>query len=195
MTIHRTTSSVAKVPLDSKLSGAKAASKRASASFGADLLMKSLLIFYKSPGHVDALVNALSRKQISLSKLEWFITNYSMRCNTAYQVNGRPFHVHSNYRRYVNSYGKPKFDTFCRGKLMRVDLGNGVVLDTTVAQLNLFRWAISNNVIEHACQHLNAIERDMADRMPKMPTMSTTTMPTPTMSNFNTCVPWKRRME
>ena len=175
-----------------KLSGKKrlsfkAYNKHASVSFCANLLLKSLITFYNNRENIKMLTNVLAGKTISLSKLEWFITSYSARHNIIYrpsnftqngQASNPPnfanvkksvgdemplFDVHNSYKRYVTSYGKLQFDMFCRGPRLNLDVGDGTYIETTVGQLNLFRWAITNQVIGYIQQHVDAIERDMAD--------------------------------
>ena len=102
----------------------------------------------------------------SLRTHDWFVTNYSKKNDTNYYVNigadrYKHIFVHRDYKAQLDSYSKKLFDPFCRrARIVLIDpYGNR--LKTTASQLNYFRWAIQNLIIEYVQEHLKEIEDDM----------------------------------
>ncbi len=90
--------------------------------------------------------------------------NIGIICNTEHFCGIRRFRhffVHRNYKSQLKSYQKDLFDPFCRrSRIILVDpFGNQ--LQTTVAQLNFFRWMIQNDVICYTRENKAVIEADM----------------------------------
>ena len=73
--------------------------------------------------------------------------------------------VHDNYKAQLKQYNKKNFDPFCRSKRIKLfyDIENNdkVYFDTTVAQLNFFKWAIDNYIIDYIIDNLETIEEAM----------------------------------
>ena len=69
--------------------------------------------------------------------------------------------VHHSYKSQLKAYSKKRFDPFCRRNriLFRFDEDNE--LETTIGQLNFFRWTIQNSVLTYISEHLEEIESDM----------------------------------
>jgi hypothetical protein len=106
--------------------------------------------------------NPVETKDISLRILEWFVTNYSKKYDTSWRNGNDHFHVFLNYKSQLNAYSKKQFDPFCRRKRIEfVYNDNGDYITTTVGQLNFFRWAIDNNIINYVREHRSEIENDM----------------------------------
>ena len=81
------------------------------------------------------------------------------------------FNVYLNYKSQLKAYSKKQFDPFCR-KIRKVNgkqVYEGIkfyyddkkYIETTVGQLNFFRWAISNGVLSYIIDHLTDIVDDM----------------------------------
>ena len=49
---------------------------------------------------------------------------------------------------------------FCRRERLDIDI-NGVHINTTIGQLNFFRWVINNNIIDYIQDNIDEIENDM----------------------------------
>jgi hypothetical protein len=132
-----------------------------------DLLMKSLLIFFKNKEYLNNFISIISGKSIiSLRILDWFVTNYSKKKNICYQVktsNGKikNFIVYLDYKNQLDGYSKKQFDPFCRReRISFVDYDNNVY-STTIGQLNFFRWTIENNILNYIFENYKEIENDM----------------------------------
>ena len=73
------------------------------------------------------------------------------------------FEVFSNYKAQLKSLNKKNFDPFCRRRRIKFyyGLNNNDSIDTTVGQLDFFKWAIENYILEYIEQNITEIENDM----------------------------------
>jgi len=131
-----------------------------------DLLMTSLSKFYADDKNINTLLPIVQGcSKISLRVLDWFVTNYCKKHNTIihFEKEGRPrkLIVHLDYKNQLKAYSKKSFDPFCRRERINFIYGKGCELLTTVGQLNFFRWAIENNIIDYIGTQLDDIEADM----------------------------------
>lgn len=130
-----------------------------------DILLESLKNFYMVEKHASLLKDVLcnSESQISLRAIDWLITNYSKKRNISYMLPGdvRIFNIFTDYKSQLKSFSKRMFDCFKRRNRIEFTLSDGTALETTIAQLNLFRWAIRYGVLEYCREHLKDIEIDM----------------------------------
>ena len=123
-----------------------------------DLLMKSLSIYFKkNKKNLNKMIKIIQGKStISLRIIDWFITNYSKKYNISINKQDkskkqeiRTFNVHHNYKTQLKSFSKKQFDPFRRNIRIDFEYENGKTIETTVAQLNFFRWAFKNNIISY----------------------------------------------
>ena len=141
-----------------------------------DILMDSLKEFYLDENNLQKLLDIVKNKsKLSLRIIDWFVTNYAKKNNTRLVsnyidnndtgcLNVKQFLVFLNYKSQLKAYTKKQFDPFCRRQRINfyyhpTDRETYVV--STVGQLNFFRWAIKNNVINYIEDNLKSIERDM----------------------------------
>lgn len=128
-----------------------------------DLLMKSLSKFYAIDSNIVILLPIVQgTSKISLRVLDWFVTNYCKKNNIILTNKmGSNIIVHMDYKNQLKAYAKIYFDPFCRRDRINFIYGKGNELLTTVGQLNFFRWAIENNIIEYTVSNMEIIEKDM----------------------------------
>ena len=131
-----------------------------------DLLMQSLINFFADKENLDQVIPIITGKSnISLRILDWFVTNYSKKNNIAYQLELnnkiKNFIVYLDYKSQLKAYSKKQFDPFCRRERISFNDHNNNELITTVGQLNFFRWAIENKIIEYIINNYEIIENDM----------------------------------
>ena len=132
-----------------------------------DLLLNNLLEFYKLNNNMDRMINIINgESRISLRIIDWFATNYAKKNFTIYQLPGKNsrFKVYNDYKLKLKAYSKRRFDPFCRWDRITVPYNETSHIQTTIGQLNFFKWAIENYVIEYIEQNYNAIEKDMNTR-------------------------------
>ena len=128
-----------------------------------DYIVRWLQEFYNQPGRIEAILPFLTgAAPVSLRVVEWFVTNYSKKFNVAYVLEERQFIVHFQYKRELKAYSKKLFDPFCRRERISFIIAGAPAIDeTTVGQLNFFRWAIEKGVLTYILEHAAAIEADM----------------------------------
>lgn len=128
-----------------------------------DFIVRWLQDFYNQPGRVETIMPFLTgAAPVSLRVVEWFVTNYSKKFNVAYPLEDRQFIVYFQYKRELKAYSKRLFDPFCRRERIRFVVHDAPPIEeTTVGQLNFFRWAIENGVLAYILEHAAAIETDM----------------------------------
>ena len=130
-----------------------------------DLLMLSLSKFYTRPiiNRIIAVVDGQSN--ISLRLIDWFVTNYSKKYNTvitkAKNNNVIHFNVYLSYRSQLKAYSKQLFDPFRRRDRITFYYDKENNIETTIGQLNFFRWIIQNEILEYIMANLKDIESDM----------------------------------
>lgn len=127
-----------------------------------DLLMSSLQDFYITQGNIQKLLEIIQLdSKISLRIIDWFVTNYSKKNNTNYMLNKSQFIVYISYKLQLKGYSKKQFDPFCRRERIQFFYNDTEYIVTTVGQLNFFRWAIKNKVIDYIQKNIETIENDM----------------------------------
>jgi hypothetical protein len=126
------------------------------------LLLDSLAEFYQN-GYFETIVWPIvnAKMKVNTRLLDWFVTNYSLAFPVVYpnpkNPDGEPFNVHDSYEQYENVWKKKLFDPFKRGQRIMFTVA-GVSYETTIAQLNFFRWAIQFGVIQWTIDHKDEIQ-------------------------------------
>jgi len=132
-----------------------------------ELLLNNLLAFYKGNDNMDKMLNIINgESRISLRIIDWFATNYAKKYYTVYQLQGTEnrFKVYNDYKLKLKAYSKRRFDPFCRWDRITVPYNENSHIQTTIGQLNFFKWALENNVVDYIEQNYANIEKDMNNR-------------------------------
>lgn len=133
----------------------------------AQLLKKSLMVFYKNKDNLVKFIDVIEKKtEYSLRVIEWFCNNYSKKYDIVYKIApDTEFNVYLSYKSQLDSYQKKQFDPFKRKhkgfETFDIKCPDNKLYPTTVGQLNFFRWCISNNVLAYVEKHLKEIKNDM----------------------------------
>jgi hypothetical protein len=150
-------------------------------------LLNSLKVFYQNPNHLNILLSLINNKSnVSLRLIDWFITNY---CRTHKiviidETNGKCLHVYEGYRQQLKAYTKVFFDPFRRHHKNHEKLQisydsleqvkeeskeskdkqqtNKHVIETTIGQLNFFKWIIEYELLNYIIAHYKDISIDMS---------------------------------
>tara|TARA_B100001057_G_C22593123_1_gene849823 strand:- start:157 stop:864 length:708 start_codon:yes stop_codon:yes gene_type:complete len=150
-----------------------------------ELLLSKLKLFY-SASKVKKLLKIINGEtKLSLRIIDWFVTNYTKKNNvllyvtktksvTEKNTNSKktkkakiesydlPFNIYLNYKSQLKAYSKKNFDPFCRRERINFYYNNEQdFIVTTIGQLNFFKWAIENNVLDYIEKHIDTIESDM----------------------------------
>jgi hypothetical protein len=104
--------------------------------------------------------------KISLRIIDWFATNYAKKYYTVYEIPNteRRFKVYVDYKLKLKAYSKKRFDPFCRWDRITVPYKDGKYIQTTIGQLNFFKWALENHAIHYIEENYANIEKDMNNR-------------------------------
>ena len=137
-----------------------------------DLLMKNLTEFYNNHENLHKMMRIINgESKISLRIVDWFVTNYAKKYYTIYELpiyKGSPetmrFKVYNDYKLKLKAYSKRRFDPFCRWERISIPYDNEKLMETTIGQLNFFKWAIENNIIDFIETNYQTIENDMNHR-------------------------------
>lgn len=111
--------------------------------------------FYNKP-ETKQLLDIIENKKIedikvTLSLIDWFITNYCKEKNIHYNYNNKNFYIHSEYKSQLKDYKKQYFDPFNRGsKIFKFKYNSkGDFIYTTFKQLNFMKWCIKWDIINY----------------------------------------------
>lgn len=128
------------------------------------LLLNNLIEYYKKNNNLDRMLSIINGEtKISLRIVDWFTTNYAKKNYTIYNTNNKRFKVYVDYKLKLRSYSKKRFDPFCRWDRITIPYKN-FYIQTTIGQLNFFKWAFDNEVIKYIENNYNVIEQDMNNR-------------------------------
>jgi hypothetical protein len=72
--------------------------------------------------------------------------------------------MHTDYRAQLKSFSKMFFDPFRRHERIIYSLSDGSELETTIGQLNLFRWFFKNNIYEYILENYSEIIKIMTSK-------------------------------
>jgi hypothetical protein len=142
------------------------------------LLMTNLMEFYQNKDHLHKMMCIINgESKISLRLVDWFVTNFAKKQYTVYELqeNRRStassqepeqirFKVYNDYKLKLKAYSKRKFDPFCRWDRISIPYGENSVMETTIGQLNFFKWAIEHKIMDYIETHYQDIENDMNNR-------------------------------
>jgi hypothetical protein len=126
---------------------------------------------FNTNNNLDKMLKIITgESKISLRIVDWFATNYAKKYYTLYYIeqNGdnisRRFKVYDDYKLKLKAYSKSRFDPFCRWERISIPYTPGKFIETTIGQLNFFKWALENKVVEFIEDHYDVIEKDMNNR-------------------------------
>ena len=145
-----------------------------------DILLQSLHKYYENENNIQRLLEVIEmNNKISLRIIDWFVTNYSKKNNIYYTIFLTPegektfesegnsvlkqFTTYQSYKSQLKSYSKKKFDPFCRRKRIKFEYAENKRIETTIGQLNFFKWAIDNLIIDYILSNYESIEEDMTN--------------------------------
>lgn len=134
-----------------------------------DLLMVFIIKFYNQKNNINKLLSILNKEtRISLRLIDWFITNYCKKYNITIlkkQKNNNIIHfnIYLSYKAQLKAYSKKYFDPFKRRERIKFNYRENEHIETTIGQLNLFKWLFQNEIINYIEDNIDAIENDMTE--------------------------------
>ena len=139
-----------------------------------DLLMVSISKFYTNKSSVQKILPIVSgSSRISLRLVDWFVTNYAKRHNVILisdtDKHAVHFNVYTSYRAQLKAYSKQQFDPFRRRDRIDFYYDRHQFVETTIGQLNFFRWMLQNSLIEYIDERFDQIEMEMLKSQKSQP--------------------------
>mgnify|MGYP001219650111 CR=1 FL=1 len=133
------------------------------------LLLDKLMEFYNTDNNLEKIISIINGEStISLRLIDWFATNYSKKHYVMYNLmeygTEKRFKVWSDYKLKLRAYSKKRFDPFCRWERIVIPYKNNVHIQTTIGQLNFFKWALENKVLDYIEEYFEDINQDMLNR-------------------------------
>ena len=131
-----------------------------------DLILNKLKDFYNIDNNLDKMLKIINGEtSISLRIVDWFVTNYAKEKYVVYQLeHDKRIKVYDSYKLNLRAYSKKRFDPFCRWDRITIPYKEGKHIQTTIGQLNFFKWAIENKIIGYIDENYESIEKDMNSR-------------------------------
>jgi hypothetical protein len=132
-------------------------------------MVKDFFIKICSKKTIEKMVNIIEKNSdISLRILDWFVTKYTKKKINIIIDNEevKEFDVHISYKGQLKSFKKKIFDPFkrkepCKFNFVWDPADPARKVTTTLAQLNFFKWAITNRIIDYVETNLIHITKAM----------------------------------
>ena len=137
-----------------------------------DLLLTNLISYYSDCDYqqLDKILPILNgTSPISLRIIDWFVTNYAKQHYVVYVFNDTRFKVYNDYKLKLKAYSKKRFDPFCRWEKNVIPYRMNQFIQTTIGQLNFFKWILDNDILTYIQNNYESIEKDMIHRNTSKP--------------------------
>lgn len=108
-----------------------------------------------------------SPKRSATLKKKTNVNKNSKKDLSKYTSSHKQLNVFLSYKSQLRAYSKRQFDPFCRRNRINFYFNETEFITTTVGQLNFFRWALQNNVIDYIMVNYKEIEFDMNENTKK----------------------------
>jgi len=152
---------------------------------GKTLLLSSISKYFKNnPKHLEQFKNIILGKSfISLRLIDWLLTHFAKNNNIQYWIDDdnkkifktlpdnikkaaslRKFNMYIDYRAQLKSFSKMYFDPFRRHERINYKISDKQIIETTIGQLNLFRWFFKNYIYEYIVNNYTEISKNMRSK-------------------------------
>jgi len=150
---------------------------------GKELLLSSLTSFYKKDDKFIYTLKSIidGKHSLSLRMIDWLVTIYAKNTNIIYNIcltndeiynhipedtinKYKKINLYLDYRAQLKSFKKINFDSFRRHDSITfiIDDSKQISIETTIGQLNFFKWAFSNKIINYAITNQSIIYENMS---------------------------------
>jgi hypothetical protein len=153
-----------------------------------ELLLTSLNLFYNNHDIYKSTLKTIidGKHELSLRMIDWLVTRYAKTNNIIYWINETTdniyYHLPDNYnnekykkitlyldyRAQLKSFKKFNFDAFRRHDRISFKINNDddndedKYIETTIGQLNFFKWAFNTKIITYAIENQKKIYENMS---------------------------------
>ena len=161
-----------------------------------ELLLASLNSFYNNNNIYKLTLKTIidGKHELSLRMIDWLVTRYAKTNNIIYWINDIDQDIYDNlpenhnnekykkitlyldYRAQLKSFKKFNFDAFRRHDRISFMINNEKqqIIETTIGQLNFFKWAISKKILDYVTHNFEVIYKDMQKKKELIETDSIT---------------------
>jgi hypothetical protein len=152
-----------------------------------ELLLSSLNSFYNNHTIYKLTLKTIidGKHELSLRMIDWLVTRYAKTNNIIYWINETNDNIYYNlpenynnekykkitlyldYRAQLKSFKKFNFDAFRRHDRISFNINNNNncdddFIETTIGQLNFFKWAFNTKIITYAIENQKKIYENMS---------------------------------
>lgn len=114
--------------------------------------------FYSDTNRIQRVRPYLEKtSNISLRLIDWYVSVYVK--NNPVLLHDNTFDISNSHSLHLKSYSKRLFDPFQRNECIRLHLSDSDYIDTTISQLNFFKWASQNGVLDHIENNVGDIQK------------------------------------
>jgi hypothetical protein len=123
-----------------------------------------LIMLYRSlidskASYIDKFMKIILENKIKILIIEYFITNYSKKHQTIIKSDNDFFYINDEYKNQLKSFNKKFFDPYKRNNKFELEYNKKIII-TTVGQMNFFKWAIENKIIDYIETNYDKIVED-----------------------------------
>ncbi len=150
---------------------------------GKELLLSSLSNFYNKNEEFKYILKDIieGKHNLSLRMIDWLVTIYAKNNNIIYWISldnniiyydlpdeninkFKKINLYLDYRAQLKSFKKINFDSFRRHDRITfiIEPIKKLSIETTLGQLNFFKWAFSNRIINYALENQKIIYENMS---------------------------------
>lgn len=117
-------------------------------------LLNELKEFYKNEENAIILIKYLNGSGLfSIRVIEWFCQNYAKNnCISFQNEHGEHIDIHKSFSYHICLYNRNFFDPFKRTSFsheIEFITRNGILIKSTVGQLNFFKWYITYGIYNY----------------------------------------------
>ena len=152
-----------------------------------ELLLNSLTSFYTNNEEYKIILKKIinGKHELSLRMIDWLVTRFAKSNNIIYWINDNDDKIYNylpenddlikndkfkkitlylDYRAQLKSFKKFNFDAFRRHKriFFKINDKTDEFIETTIGQLNFFKWAFNNKIINYAIDNQKNIYENMS---------------------------------
>ncbi len=147
-----------------------------------ELLLSSINYFYNTNNEYKLILKEIieGKHELSLRMIDWLVTRYAKNNNIIFWINDLDNKIYYNlpdnystdkfkkitlyldYRAQLKSFKKFNFDAFRRHERITFNIDENEEIETTIGQLNFFKWAFNNKIIIYAIENQKKIYENMS---------------------------------
>uniref|UniRef100_A0A6C0H627 Uncharacterized protein n=1 Tax=viral metagenome TaxID=1070528 RepID=A0A6C0H627_9ZZZZ len=131
-----------------------------------EILLVKLEDYYKDSDKKEEMFRYITNHYgISLRLIDWCVTNFSKNNKISYNINTingtKRVVIYDEYKNKLKSYSKQLFDPFCRHVRIKFHYKDNIYFETTLGQLNFFKWILEDEIDKYLRENYKEIEKDM----------------------------------